>query len=110
MKNMTRLTGAAIALLVSIGLSSVARAQLTFSYEEAGGGHNIGDPFLGGGFRINLQDFDMGTLYPSLGPTGTSVGFGQGGAAGSVQAGITALDGTQMAGATGALPTLTTIN
>jgi hypothetical protein len=110
MKNMTRLTGAAFALLVSISLLPVARAQLSFRYEEAGGGHAIGDAFTGGDFRINLSDFDMGTLYPSLGPTGTSVGFGQGGAAGSVQAGIAALDATQTAGANGALPTLTTIN
>jgi len=110
MKNMHRLAGAALALLVSISLSPAARAQLTFRYEEAGGGHAIGDAFTGGGFRINLQDFDMGSLYPSLGPTGTSVGFGQGGSAGSVQAGITTLDGTQMSGATGARPTLTTIN
>jgi hypothetical protein len=110
MKNMNRLAGAALALLVSISLSSVARAQLTFRYEEAGGGHAIGDAFTGGGFRINLQDFDMGTLYPSLGATGTSVGFGQGGGSATVQAGVTALDGTQSAGATGARTTLTTIN
>lgn len=107
---MTRLTGAALALLVSIGLSSVARAQLTLSYEEAGGGHNIGDAFTGGGFRINLGDFDMGSLYPSLGPTGTAVGSGQNGTTSGVQNGIAALDGTQMQGATGARTTLTTIN
>jgi hypothetical protein len=110
MKNMHRLAGAALALLVSISLSPVARAQLTLRYEEAGGGHAIGDAFTGGGFRINLQDFDMGSLYPNLGATGTSVGFGQGGSAVSVQTGISTLDGTQMSGATGARTTLTTIN
>jgi len=110
MKNMTRLTGAAFALLVSISLLPVAQAQLSFRYEEAGGGHAIGDTFTGGDFRINLSDFDMGTLYPSLGAPGTSVGFGQGGSAASVQAGITALDAIQTSGANGALPTPTTIN
>jgi len=109
MKNMTRLAGAALALLISISLSPAVRAQLTLRYEENGGGHVIGEAYTGGDFRINLGNFDMGTLYPVNVP-GTSAGFGQGGTAANIQAGIAQLDSIQTAGATGALPTNTTIN
>jgi hypothetical protein len=69
---MRQAAGALTALAALIALTPSASA-IVFSYEEAGGGHNIGDPFVSGGFRINLQDFDMGTVYPVVN-TGTSVG------------------------------------
>ena len=88
------------ALVLSVGAAPAAKA-VAFTYEDTISGHTIGETFTGGGFRINLQDFDMGTLYPSLGAPGSAVGYGAGGASGSVAAGYTALDGIQTAGATG---------
>jgi len=92
-----------MALAALIALSPTAKA-LTLTYEDTLSGHPIGAPFIGGQFRINLQDFDMGTVYPTR-PDGTATGFGEGGAAGSVTTGITAVNG--IAGqttATGASP------
>jgi len=79
---------AAVAALV--GMSSRAMA-ISFIYEDATSGHAVGSAFTGGGFRINLQNFDNGTLYPNPLPGG-AVGFGAGGTAGSVAAGIAALN------------------
>jgi hypothetical protein len=83
--------GALLALSTLVGLSPTASA-ITFTYEDTVSGHAIGEAFTGGGFRINLQNFDMGTVYPTV-AEGTTVGFGAGGGAGSVGAGITALNG-----------------
>lgn len=106
-------TGAAVVLttLLALALASTAGAQtLSLKYEENFGTHLKGENFTGQ-FRINLQDFDMGTIYPSLGTPGTSAGFGANGTGPqTVSGGITTLDGRQMAGATGAVAQPTMIN
>ena len=111
--NCIKITGAAVlaALLASVALAPSASAQ-TFSlmYEEDFGTHLAGENFTGA-FRINLQDFNMGSLYPSLGAPGTAAGFGANGTGlQTVSGGISTLDGTQIAGATGAVLQPTTIN
>ncbi len=98
------------ALVAAVGLAPAARAQFTLSYEEAFGGHHVGDLYAGP-IRINLQDFDMGTLYPDLGAPGTARGYGQNGTGTqTIQGGINTLDGTQTVGATGAQVVPTTVN
>jgi hypothetical protein len=89
-KRITRAGLALTALAASVGLSSRAMA-INFIYEDATSGHAIGSAFTGGGFRINLQNFDNGTVYPSPLPGG-QVGFGAGGGAANVAAGIAALN------------------
>ncbi len=89
--------------LLAAALAAVTpnASALVLSYEEQlGDGPAIGTIFTGGGFRINLQNFDMGTTYPSL-TVGASVGFGEGGGAANLAAGISALDGIQTKGPTG---------
>jgi hypothetical protein len=106
MINRSRCAGAAIAaILASIGFSPSAKAQFVLAYEEAGNGHAVGDIYTGP-FRINLQNFDMGTVYPDLGAVGTARGYGQNGTGPqSVGGGITTLNGIPGAvGATGAQP------
>lgn len=107
-------TGAAVVLttlLASLALAPSASAQtLSLQYEENFGTHMAGDSFAGA-FRINLQDFNMGSIYPSLGAPGTSAGYGENGTGPqTVSGGISTLDGIQTAGATGAVPQPTTIN
>lgn len=106
-------TGAAVltTLLVSFALAPSARAQSLFlQYEENFGTHLAGDNFAGA-FRINLQDFNMGSIYPSLGEPGTAAGFGANGTGPqTISGGISTLDGIQSAGATGAVPQPTTVN
>jgi PEP-CTERM motif len=99
----TRSAGIALAaLLASFGISSIANAQVTFTYEDTVSGHAIGTPFSGP-FRINLQNFDNGSLYPSLGSTGTAAGFGAGGTGTqSVAGGISTLNSLQTAAPVGA--------
>lgn len=75
-------------------------SALVLSYEDTTSGRAIGTPFTGGDFRINLQNFDMGSTYPDL-AVGASVGFGQGGASANRAAGTAALNGIQVAPATG---------
>jgi hypothetical protein len=101
--NKLRQAGGALCALSALIAFSPSASAVDFSYEDTVSGHAIGEAFTGGGFRINLQNFDMGTTYPSLGATGTSAGFGQDGGAASVGAGITALNGIQTAGPTGAV-------
>lgn len=94
----------------SLGLVTNASAQLTLRYEEAFGTHAAGEAFSGP-FRINLQNFDNGTLYPSLGAPGTAAGFGVNGTGTqTVAGGISTLNSLQTAGATGAQSQPTTIN
>src|SRR5882724_6027382 len=96
-----RIVSAVLAAAALAGLTP-AKAQLNLSYEENFGTHAAGDPFSGP-FRINLQDFDMGTLYPSLGSPGTAAGFGENGTGPqTIQGGISTLDGTQSNGTTAA--------
>lgn len=106
-------TGAAVltTLLVSLALAPGASAQtFSLSYEENFGTHLAGESFTGA-FRINLQDFNMGSIYPSLGEPGTAAGFGANGTGPqTVSGGISTLDGTQAAGATGAVAQPTMIN
>src|SRR4051794_35937632 len=93
---------ALLALLASLGISSVANAQVTFSYEDTVSGHAIGSAFSGP-FRINLQNFDNGSLYPSLGSVGSAAGFGAGGTGTqTVAGGISTLNGLQTSAPTGA--------
>jgi hypothetical protein len=101
-------TNAIIAALFILG-GTVAHAQLSLSYEEAGGGHNIGDVYTGP-YYITFADFDMGTIYPTI-PVGSSIGDGAGGTGTqSVAGGITTLNGAQTSSATGAQVIDTTIN
>lgn len=96
--------GLMLAALISVGLAPNANAQL-FSYESDtfDGLHHAGDSYSGA-FRINLQDFDMGTLYPSLGAPGNAIGYGQNGTGTQTVAGGEATTNAgQSAGATGAI-------
>ena len=106
-------TGAVVltALLASLALTPSASAQtFTLQYEENFGTHLAGDSFAGA-FRINLQDFNMGTVYPSLGAPGTAAGYGANGTGPqTISGGIATLDGTQTTGATGAVLQPTTVN
>jgi hypothetical protein len=93
--------GIASLALMAIGLSPAAKAQLSFSYEDTVSGHAIGSAFSGP-FRVNLQLFDSGSLYPSLGAPGASAGYGQNGTGTqSVAGGISTLNGISTAGPTG---------
>lgn len=101
---------ATLALLASLGLAPITQAQVSLTYEENFGTHMIGDSFAGQ-FRINLQDFDMGSLYPTLGAPGTAAGYGANGTgAQTVAGGISTLNGIQSVGATGAQSQPTTLN
>jgi len=98
------------ALVACVGLTPTARAQFTMSYEDTTSGHAIGESFSGP-FRINLQNWDNGALYPNLGPTGTGMGYGQNGTGTqTVPGGIATLDANQLVGATGAYSQPTVIN
>jgi len=94
--------------LLGFAALSTAHAQLTLSYEEAGGGHFVGEAYSGP-FKINFGAFDMGSQYQTL-AVGSSAGYGAGGSAASVQGGIGTLDGLQTTGASNAFPTQTVIN
>lgn len=103
MKNVLLTTprGAALLAGFALALSPLAKAQVTFSYEDTVSGHAIGSTFTGP-FRINLQLFDNGSLYPSLGSTGAGAGYGENGTGTqSVAGGIATLNGLQNAGPTG---------
>ncbi len=90
-------------LLAMGGISSTGHAQLVLSYEDTISGNAIGDAFSGQ-FRINLQNFDMGSLYPSLGAPGTAAGYGANGTGTqTVAGGISTLNGIQTSGSTGAI-------
>lgn len=106
-------TGAVVltALLATVALAPSARAQLlSLAYEENFGTHLAGERFAGA-FRINLQDFDMGSVYPGLGAPGTAAGYGANGTGPqTVEGGIATLNALQSAGATGAVLQPTTIN
>lgn len=96
---------AAVALLASIGLASTANAQLLLSYETTTSGHAIGEAFTGGEFVIKYFNFDMGTVYSSLGAPGTASGFGQNGTGvQTVAGGQATLNGLPSAQATGDNP------
>jgi hypothetical protein len=101
---------AVTALLSCLALSPSAHAQLVLRYEENFGTHTAGQAFSGP-FRINLQNFDNATIYPSVGAPGSAAGFGANGTGvQTVAGGINTLDGIQAAGATGAALQPTTIN
>ena len=98
------------ALVACVGLTPTARAQFTMSYEDTSSGHAIGEAFKGA-FKINLNNWDNGALYPTLGPTGSAIGFGAGGTGTqTVPGGISTLDAGQAAGSTGAYSQPTVIN
>jgi hypothetical protein len=107
MKYSTKTKSAGVALMgliASLGISPYAKAQLSLTYEDTLSGHTIGEAYSGP-FRINLQNFDMGALYPALGATGTAIGYGAGGTGTqSVAGGISTLNAAQTAGAVGAKP------
>lgn len=65
-------------------------------------GPQAGQAFTGGGIQVKAINYDTGALYGAL-PLNTALGFGQGGASGSVAAGITALDAAQTRGSLGAV-------
>jgi len=90
---------------LSLALLPAAKAQLSLVYEE---GALIGQAYSGP-ITINFTNFDMGSVYPTL-PQNTAVGFGVGGTALNTEAGISQLNATQLAGASGARNVATTIN
>lgn len=103
MKNVLLTSPKAAALLAgcALALSPLAKAQVTFSYEDTVSGHALGSSFTGP-FRINLQLFDNGSLYPSLGSPGMAAGYGENGTGTqSVAGGVSTLNGLQTAGPTG---------
>jgi hypothetical protein len=75
----------AISALVALPLSASA---LTFTWIN---GPQAGQAFTGGGIQIKAVNYDTGTLYTPL-AVDTAVGFGVGGASGTVAAGETALN------------------
>jgi len=102
--------GAFLAALGSLALAPHAQAQLTLVYEENFGTRVIGEAFSGP-FRINLQNFDMASVYQPLGAPGTAIGFGANGTGPqTVAGGISTLDANQAAGANGAIIQPTTVN
>ncbi|PAW65999.1 MAG: hypothetical protein B9S34_09105 [Opitutia bacterium Tous-C1TDCM] len=101
---------AAAALLAGMIMAPAAQAQLTLRYEENFGTHLAGDAFSGQ-FRINLQNFDMGTIYPTLGAPGTAAGFGANGTGPqTVAGGVSTLNAAQAIGTTGAQNVPTVVN
>jgi len=114
MKNKTKISTGGLmlaAVVACVGLAPTARAQFTMSYEfNSGDGlHHAGDAFSGP-MRINLANFDMGSLYAPM-ALGASAGYGAGGTGTqSVSGGIGTLDSAQAAGATGAALQSTVIN
>ncbi|MCD4699406.1 MAG: PEP-CTERM sorting domain-containing protein [Phycisphaerae bacterium] len=79
------------AILVGFFLVAVSPVlAIPLVYEE---GANVGQVFTTGGITIKMTAFDVGTVYPALGPAGTAVGYtGPPGAAG-VGGGVAAVDG-----------------
>jgi len=80
------------------------------SYEDTTSGHAIGEAFKGS-FKINLINFDNGSLYQNLGTPGNAAGYGANGTGTqTIPGGISTLDGVQAAGSTGAYSQPTVIN
>jgi len=91
-------------LIASMGISPSANAQLSLAYEDSTSGHTVGQAYTGP-LRINLQNFDMGALYPSLSATGAAAGYGVNGTGTqSVAGGISTLNSLQTAAPTGGMP------
>jgi hypothetical protein len=106
MKILTKTRRAGVALTAISALIGFvpSASSLVLTYEDSVSGHAVGTPFVGGTFLINLQDFDMGTLYPSTLPGGAA-GFGENGTGTqTVAGGISTLNSIQTAGAVGANP------
>jgi hypothetical protein len=106
MKKLTKTKSAGVALMgliASLGISPYAKAQLSLAYEDTTSGHAIGEAYTGT-IKINLQNFDMGAVYPSLGATGAAAGYGANGTGTqTVAGGVSTLNSLQAAGATGAM-------
>lgn len=95
---------AGLLALASLAFLPQANAQVTFSYEDTVSGNAIGTAFTGP-FRINLQLFDNGSLYPSLGAPGSAAGYGDNGTGTqTVAGGISTLNGLQVAAPTNGQP------
>ena len=77
--NWLKQTGGAVFGLSALLAFAPNASAIVFTYEDTTSGHAIGEVFTGGGFRINLQNFDMGTTYATLGAAGSAAGFGQNG-------------------------------
>src|SRR5687768_12699026 len=97
--NMKRKAGLALAVAAAmIGLSPSATA-ITLTWVD---GPQAGQAFSGGGIQIKAVNYDTGALYTPL-PVGSALGFGVGGASGSVGAGAAALNAQQSRGSLGAV-------
>lgn len=114
MKNKTKISTGGLmlaAVVACVGLAPTARAQFTMSYEENSqdGLHLKGEAFSGA-MRINLANFDMGTLYTPM-ALGAALGYGAGGTGPqSIDGGIDTLTAAEQSGATGARSVSTVIN
>jgi hypothetical protein len=101
MKNLNNMRRAALALAgiaAGIGMSPYASA-IPLTWVD---GPQAGQAFAGGGIQIKAVNYDTGALYTPL-AVGSALGFGVGGASGSVAAGATALNGQQSRGSLGAV-------
>lgn len=104
MKHLFGNVGVASLALAALGLSPVAKAQLQFTYEDSVSGHAVGSAYTGP-IRVNLQLFDSGSLYPSLGSPGTAAGYGQNGTGTqSLAGGISTMNSLQASAPTGGMP------
>ncbi|MEO6785429.1 MAG: PEP-CTERM sorting domain-containing protein, partial [Chthoniobacteraceae bacterium] len=114
MKNKMKLSTGGLmlaAVAACVGLAPTARAQFTMSYEfDSGDGvHHAGDAFSGP-MRINLANFDMGTLYAPM-DLGSAQGYGANGTGPqSIDGGIATLAAAAASPATGAYNQPTVIN
>src|SRR5688500_18971485 len=99
MKNQYWFRQAAGALLVLSALTMLTHraSAIPLTWVD---GPQAGQPFAGGGIQIKAVNYDTGTLYPAM-PVGTALGFGVGGASGSVAAGEAALNAAQSRAALG---------
>jgi hypothetical protein len=87
-QNWFRQSASALLALSALLTLTPRASAITFVWVD---GPQAGQAFAGGGIQIKAINYDTGTLYPSM-PVNTAIGFGQNGTAGSLGAGIAALD------------------
>jgi hypothetical protein len=87
--------GVAVAALLAIGAPTASALPLVWL-----DGPDAGSAFAGGAITVKAINYDTGSFYNGI-PVGTSLGYGEGGAAGSVAAGEAALAANQARGVLG---------